>query len=75
MFYSLFRLGLLNHCRNGLFFFLIFFLLKKSLFSAYVCGCDVVKGGPVGVIEFDMMNCCREVFVVVPWGNGPGIDV
>ena len=50
-------------------------LLKKSLFSAYVCGCDVVKGGPVGVIEFDMMNCCREVFVVVPWGNGPGIDV
>ena len=72
--FSLFRLGLLNRCRNGL-SFLIFFLLKKSLLSAYVCGCSIVKSRPVGVIEFEVMNCCREVFVVVPWGNGPGIDV
>ena len=47
----------------------------KGFLSAYVCGCDHIKGRPVGVIEFDVMNCCREVFVVVPWGNGPRIDV
>ena len=47
----------------------------ESLLSAYVCGCDFVESRPVGVIKFDMMDCCREVFVVVPWGNGPGIDV
>ena len=58
----------------SLFFDLLFFL-EKSLLSAYVCGCDIVKGRPVGVVEFDVMNCCREVFVVVPWGSGPGIDV
>ena len=72
--FCLFRLGLLNHCRNGLSFD-SFVLLKKSLFSAYVCGCDVVNGWPVGVIEFDMMNCSREVFIVIPWSSRPGIDV
>ena len=51
------------------------FFLEKGLLSAYVCGCDIVNSRPVGVVEFDVMNCCREIFVVVPWGDGPGIDV
>ena len=47
----------------------------ESLLSAYVCGCNLVKSRSVGVIEFDVMNGCREVFVVIPWGSGPGIDI
>ena len=47
----------------------------ESLLSAYVCGCNLVKSRSIGVIEFDVMNGCREVFVVIPWGSGPGIDV
>ena len=64
------QVGSTESGRNGL-----LFLLMKSFLSAYVCGCNLVKGRPVGVIEFDVMNCCREVFVVIPWGNGPGVDV
>ena len=54
-------------------FFLVFLMI--SLLSANVCGCDLVKSRPVGVVEFDVMNGCREVFIVIPWGSGPGIDV
>ena len=46
-----------------------------SLLSANVCGCDLVKSRPVGIVEFDVVNCCREVFIVIPWGSGPGIDI
>ena len=55
--------------------FLHFCCSMESLLSAYVCGCDFVESWPVGVVEFYVMDGCREVFVVVPWGNGPGIDV
>ena len=71
--FILFRLGLLNLV--GMASSSFFVLLKESLFSAYVCGCDLVEGRPVGVVEFDVVDGCREVLVVVPWGNGPGIDV
>ena len=71
--FFLFRLGLVNHCRNGLSFFLI--LLMKSFLSAYVCRRDFVKSRPVGVVEFGVMNSCRDVLVVIPWGSGPRIDV
>ena len=47
----------------------------KSLLSAYICRCNLVKSRPIGVVEFDVMNGCREVFVVIPRGSGPGIDV
>ena len=46
-----------------------------SLLSANVCGSDVVKSRPVGIVELDMVNCCREVFIVIPWGSRPGIDI
>ena len=47
----------------------------ESFLSAYVCGCDFVESRPVGVVEFYVMDGCREVLVVIPWGSGPGIDV
>ena len=47
----------------------------ESLISAYVCGCDFVESRPVGVVEFYVMDGCREVLVVVPWGSGPWIDI
>ena len=47
----------------------------EGFLSAYVCGCDFVKSRPVGVVEFGVVNSCREVLVVVPWGSGPGFDV
>ena len=68
--FFLFRLGLLNHCKNGLSFFLM-----KSFLSAYVCRRDFVKSRSVGVVEFSVMNGCRDVLVVIPWGSGPRIDV
>ena len=54
-------------------FFLVFLMI--SLLSANVCGCDLVKSRPVGIVEFDVVNCCREVFIVIPWGSGPGINI
>ena len=53
----------------------LWLFLMESLLSANICRCDLVKSGPIGVIEFGVMNGCREVFVVIPWGSGPGIDV
>ena len=47
----------------------------ESLLSAYVCGCNLVESRPVGVVKFGVVNGCREVLVVIPWGSGPGIDV
>ena len=47
----------------------------EGLLSAYVYGCNLVKSGSIGVVEFDVMDGCREVMVVIPWGSGPGIDV
>ena len=75
--FRLFRLGLLNQCRNGLSSFLVAFLilLMKSFLSAYVCSRDFVKSRPVCVVEFSVMNGCRDVLVVIPWGSGPRIDV
>ena len=66
----MFRLSQLNCGGNGLSFFLM-----EGFLSAYVCRCDFVKSRPVGVVEFGVMNSCREVLVVVPWGSGPGFDV
>ena len=66
-------MGLLNHCKNGLSSF--FVDLMESLLSAYVCRCNLVESRPIGVVEFDVMDGCREVLVVIPWGSGPGIDV
>ena len=53
----------------------LWLFLMESLLSANICRWDLVKSGPIGVIEFGVMNGCREVFVVIPWGSGPGIDV
>ena len=47
----------------------------ESLLSAYVCRCNLVESRPIGVVEFCVMDGCREVLVVIPWGSGPGIDV
>ena len=47
----------------------------ESLLSAYVCGCDFVESRPVGIVEFSVVNSCRKVLVVIPWGSGPGIDI
>ena len=55
--------------------FSFFCCLMESFLSAYVCRCSFVEGRPVGVVKFGVVNGCREVLVVIPWGSGPGIDV
>ena len=54
-FFCVFRLGLLNHCRNGLSSYLV---LNEVSLCVLFCGCDHVESKPIGVVEFGVVNGC-----------------